>query len=112
MAAELQARPVSREKLAKLTGNNQELIRFFETMYGDSATTYELVLQALEDAANARFQAEQAISDAMSARQKAESSLTPGEVLALVYPLLKPERKQPRPDDANYIIAGQMYGGR
>jgi hypothetical protein len=108
----LQGKPVSRDKLAKLTGNNQELIRFFETLQGDSTTLESQVLQAIEDAANARFQAEQAIADAMSARQAADSALTPGEVLALASSLIKPERKQPRPDDAAYVIAGQMYGSR
>ena len=112
MATDLRARAVSRDKLAKLTGNNQELIRFFESLFGDSQTMADQITQAIEDAANARFQAEQAITDAMGARQAAEQALTPGEVLALVYPLLKPERKQPRPDDAGYIIAGQMYGSR
>jgi len=109
---ELRIRPVGRDKLAKLTGNNQELIRFFESLFGDSETLVIQITQAIEDAANARFRAEQAITDAMSARMTADQALTPGEVLALVYPLIKPERKQPRPDDAAYVIAGQMYGAR
>lgn len=112
MATGPQTRPLTRDKLAQITGNNHEAIRFLESLFTDSVTVYDQVAAALLEAENARFRAEQAITDAMSARQKAETALTAGEILALVSPLIKPERKQPRPDDAGYIIAGQMYGSR
>lgn len=112
MATSQQSRPLTRDKLSQIVGGNHEAIRFLETLFGDSTSLFAQVAQALQDAENARFRAEQAIKDAMSARQTAESGLTPGEVLALAASLIKPERKQPRPDDAAYIIAGQMYGSR
>jgi hypothetical protein len=47
--ATLKARPVSRDKLAALCGNNQELIRFFESLQVDSTTLEDMVTQVVEE---------------------------------------------------------------
>jgi hypothetical protein len=93
--------------LAVLCGNNDELIRFFEALQRNPSELVTLIETAQDDATDARTVAEQAIADAAAVR-----AATPqwDEILAQAQMLIPPQRRMPQPDDAEWVLSGQIFG--
>jgi hypothetical protein len=126
-------RPVTRDKLAAICGNNQELIRFFEQLQQSPGDLMVLVEAAQESADNARDASERALQQAaqvlaIASRQTRagfglrSSPDAGGQVLdvvpeSLVLSLLPylpraVETAQRSVDNADSIIANRVFGAR
>lgn len=101
-------RPVSRDKLAQLCGNNQELIRFFESLFSlttalatDGADEVSILAGAADVKATQALASLQALADAINTAPALQAH--PAQDFPLPAPYEHPTSHNPLPVPAPYV---------